>query len=336
MLLLARGDQCLELGRNFLRHHRRGAVDIPADAELHVAEPHLRLRTYRIWIRPQVHAVDPRSIRGSEIVDEQLPVLEEELGMASRQRGIGIRELTRARIAARENARGDAFQLRLPSTQLQADRHGTTLSERGACYASAVSETSSPAMPGVIPKPPGTREFTPRAVIAGIVVAAIMGASYPYVVLKLGLRPTVSVVAAFFGYLFLGILFRNFNRWENNIVQTAGTSAAQTAFMCVILAAFDFVAQNPKLHYAFAPTPFQAFLWLTAASILGILLAVPLRRHYVVDEQLTYADGVAAAETIIVLDSRGPAARQGALALGLGLLASAAVWFFTQKWGGRL
>ncbi|MEO8840992.1 MAG: OPT family oligopeptide transporter [Kofleriaceae bacterium] len=199
-----------------------------------------------------------------------------------------------------------------------------------------MSETSSNDLPGVIPKPPGTREFTPRAVIAGIVVAAIMGASYPYVVLKLGFGPNVSVVAAFFGYLFLGILFRNFNRWENNIVQTAGTSAAQTAFMCVILAAFDFVAQNPKLHYTFAPTPFQAFLWLTAASILGILLAVPLRRHYVVDEQLTYADGVAAAETIIVLDSRGPAARQGALALGLGLLASAAVWFFTQKWGGRL
>ena len=199
-----------------------------------------------------------------------------------------------------------------------------------------MSETVSEAIPGVIPKPPGTKEFTVRAVIAGIVVAAIMGASYPYVVLKLGFGPNVSVVAAFFGYLFLGLLFRNFNRWENNIVQTAGTSAAQTAFMCVILAAFDFVAQNPKLHYSFAPSPFHAFLWLTAASILGILLAVPLRRHYIVDEQLTYADGVAAAETIIVLDSRGKAARAGAIALALGVLASAAVWFFTQKWGGRI
>ncbi|MEP6862532.1 MAG: OPT/YSL family transporter, partial [Deltaproteobacteria bacterium] len=163
-----------------------------------------------------------------------------------------------------------------------------------------------------------------------------MGASYPYVVLKLGFGPNVSVVAAFFGYLFLGLLFRSFNRWENNIVQTAGTSAAQTAFMCVILAAFDFVAQNPKLHYTFSPSPFHAFLWLTAASILGILMAVPLRRHYVVDEQLTYADGVAAAETIIVLDSRGKAARDGAIALGLGLIASAATWYLTQKWGGRL
>ena len=190
--------------------------------------------------------------------------------------------------------------------------------------------------PGVIPKPADAREFTFRAVIAGVVVAAIMGASYPYVVLKLGFGPNVSVVAAFFGYLFLGILFRSFNRWENNIVQTAGTSAAQTAFMCVILAAFDFVAQNPKLHYTFAPEPYQAFLWLTAASVLGILLAVPLRRHYVVEEELTYADGVAAAETIIVLDTRGKEARAGAMALGLGLLASGLVWLLTQPWGDKL
>src|SRR5215471_21784201 len=121
---------------------------------------------------------------------------------------------------------------------------------------------------GVIAKPEGTREFTLRAVVAGMLVAALMGASYPYIVLKLGFGPNVSVVAAFFGYLSLGVLFRNFNRWENNIVQTAGTSAAQTAFMCVILAAFDLLHQSPKLGYTFAPTPFQTFLWLTAGSIL--------------------------------------------------------------------
>src|SRR6185503_2669291 len=100
-------------------------------------------------------------------------------------------------------------------------------------------------LPGVIAKPADAREWSIRAVIAGVLVAAIMGGSYPYIVLKLGFGPNVSVVAAFFGYLFLGILFRNFTRWENNIVQTAGTSAAQTAFMCYILAAFDLMAQVP-------------------------------------------------------------------------------------------
>ena len=38
----------------------------------------------------------------------------------------------------------------------------------------------------------------------------------------------------------------------------------------------------------------QAFLWLTITGLLGVLLAVPLRRHFIVEEKLTFADGVAA------------------------------------------
>ena len=93
-------------------------------------------------------------------------------------------------------------------------------------------------------KPAGVREFTPRAIIVAVVVAAVIGGSYPYVVLKLGFGPNISVVSAFFGYLALGIAFRNFNRWENNIVQTAGTSAGQTAFLCTLMAAFDLLRRT--------------------------------------------------------------------------------------------
>jgi putative OPT family oligopeptide transporter len=201
---------------------------------------------------------------------------------------------------------------------------------------SAASTDDEHEIAGVIPKPPGTREFTLRAVIAGAVVAAVMGASYPYVVLKLGFGPNVSVVAAFFGYLSLGIIFRSFNRWENNIVQTAGTSAAQTAFMCVILAAFDLLRQNPVLGYTFSPTPFQSFLWLAIASILGLLMAVPLRRHYIVDEKLRYADGVAAAQTIVILDGRGKDARNPAILLAIGCVLSGLVFFLQTSYGKTL
>lgn len=197
----------------------------------------------------------------------------------------------------------------------------------------SAASADEPEIVGIIPKPPGTPELTVRALIAGAVVAAVMGAAYPYVVLKLGFGPNVSVVAAFFGYLSLGIIFRNFNRWENNVVQTAGTSAAQTAFMCVILAAFDLLRQNTSLGYTFSPTPFQSFLWLAVASILGLLMAVPLRRHYVVDEKLRYADGVAAAQTIVVLDGRGKDARNPALLLALGVVISGLVFFLQTPWG---
>src|SRR5437773_5444023 len=157
-----------------------------------------------------------------------------------------------------------------------------------------------------------------------------MGAAYPYVVLKLGFGPNVSVVAAFFGYLAIGVAFKNYNRWENNIVQTAGTAAAQTAFMCVLLAAFDMLAARPGSTFAIALTPLQSFAWLTTAGVLGVLLAVPMRQHFVVDEQLTYADGVAAAETLMALDGEGLAGRRAARALGLAGVASAALMLMTE------
>jgi uncharacterized oligopeptide transporter (OPT) family protein len=185
------------------------------------------------------------------------------------------------------------------------------------------------------------RAFSVRAVLCGLVVAALLGAAYPYVVLKLGFGPNVSVVAAVLGYVALGLVLTPllrllgvgttpYNRWENNIVETAGTAAAQTAFMCVLLAAFDLLDQRKLPSFHFALTSWQSFAWLTSAGILGVLLAVPLRRHYVVDENLPFVDGIAAGETILVCDSQGPAAMRAALAMLVGLAFSALVMTFRE------
>src|SRR5438093_96512 len=179
-------------------------------------------------------------------------------------------------------------------------------------------------------KPADVRELSLRAVVCGLLVAVVMGASYPYMVLKLGFGPNVSVVAAFFGYIALGIAFKDYNRWENNIVQTADTAAAQTAFMCVLLAAFDMLAASPNVSLKITLTPLQSFAWLTAAGLLGVLLAVPMRQHFIVDEKLTYPDGVAAGETLIVLDGRAAEARRAARILAIGGLASAALMLMTE------
>jgi OPT family oligopeptide transporter len=184
------------------------------------------------------------------------------------------------------------------------------------------------------PKPPGFREFTPRAILCGLVVAALMGASYPYVVLKLGFGPNVSVVAAILGYLALGLILTPlmrviglaptpYNRWENNIVETAGTAGAQTAFMCVLLAAFDMLAQSKTVDFTVSLQPLQSFAWLSTAGVLGVLLAVPLRRHYIDEEKLPFPDGVAAGQTLLSCDSQGSTALRAALAMLAGLVASA-------------
>ncbi|HET7500215.1 MAG TPA: OPT family oligopeptide transporter [Kofleriaceae bacterium] len=145
-----------------------------------------------------------------------------------------------------------------------------------------------------------------KALLAGLIVAVIMGMTYPYMVLKLGFGPNVSVVAAFLGFLFLRVFDvvgrRHYDRWQNNLVEAAGTSAAQTAFMCVLLGAFDLLRHNTNGALGIKLTPMMSFFWLATACTLGVLLAVPLRRHFVVDEKLAFADGTAAAETIVVMD----------------------------------
>jgi uncharacterized oligopeptide transporter (OPT) family protein len=181
---------------------------------------------------------------------------------------------------------------------------------------------------------PAGPELTTRSIIVGLIVAVIIGSAYPYCVLKLGFGPNLSVVSAFFGFIALVLIMRaaGTNARENNIVQTMGTSAGQTAFMCVLLAAFDLLnakgVLNPPIHLGTA----QIFFWLCSASLLGILLAVPMRRHYIDEENLTYADGLAAGETIIVLHEgreKGAAVRP-MKALGLGALASGVLMILTS------
>jgi uncharacterized oligopeptide transporter (OPT) family protein len=179
------------------------------------------------------------------------------------------------------------------------------------------------------------RELTWQAVVCAVVVSAVVAGSYPYVVLKLGMGPNVSVVSAFLGAVMLLALApktHGQNRLMNNIVQTAGTSAAQTAFMCVIAAAVDLAARNPSaipfLNGITHIEPWPMFWWLVFAGGIGVLFTVLFRRHFLDDPKMVFADGVAAAETIVVLDSKGPEAKRKLQMLGVTALASAVVdWF---------
>lgn len=179
-------------------------------------------------------------------------------------------------------------------------------------------------------KPPDVREFSPRSIIVGLIVALVIGASYPYVVLKFGFGPNISVVSAFFGFLALGLFTRNYNRWENNVVQTAGTTAGQIAFLCWLLAAFDIMRADPTSGFDVRLTRMQTFIWLSASGLLGVFLAVPLRKHFIEDENLPFPDGIAAGETLIMLDSHGPQARKSAFAMVGALVVSGFTFLATQ------
>lgn len=226
-------------------------------------------------------------------------------------------------------------------------------------------------------------EFSLRAVLVGILVAVVIGLLYPFVVLKIGFGPNISVVSAFLGFILIALVSKigglrfllaivasaiagyvgdrlgappklelaaimapllvvaaiarwrksDGNRYEYNIVQTAGTASGQQGFMVIVLAAFDLLASR-GVGPVVSLTSFQIFVWLTLAGVLGCLLAVPLRKHYIDEENLTFADGVAAGETLLVLDSDYKSARRGVIALTSGAIAAAFTTLFSQfpKW----
>src|SRR5260370_11086805 len=178
--------------------------------------------------------------------------------------------------------------------------------------------------PARAPRP--HRELTARAVAVAIVVAALLGAAEPVVGLRIGYGPNISVVSAFLGFIAISLLglvtgVRG-TRWEDNLVQTAGTAAGSgVGFMAVVLAAIDLLNARGLLNLHLSGP--QIFAWLAPSGLLGVLLAVPLRKHYIDQENLTFADGTAAGETLLVLDEGPRQAGPRVAALGIGGAVSA-------------
>lgn len=178
------------------------------------------------------------------------------------------------------------------------------------------------------PLPPPLREITWQSVTGGLLISSLVAGSYPYVVLKLGMGPNVSIVSALLGAIFLkltAVKTRGCNRYLNNVIQTAGTSASSTAFMCVIAAAFGYLDLDERVNIHIQISPWQMFVWLTCSGMIGVAFTVLFRKHFLDDPKMIFADGVAAAETIQVLDAHPMETGQKVRALGIAALASAAV-----------
>ncbi|MFC4310230.1 OPT family oligopeptide transporter [Steroidobacter flavus] len=135
-------------------------------------------------------------------------------------------------------------------------------------------------------------QLTPRAIILSVVLAMILAAANTYLGLFAGLTIATAIPAAVVSMAVLRVLGGG-HILENNIVQT-GASAGSSIAAGVIFTV-------PALVILGHWSDFK-YWWVLAIAglggILGVLFSVPLRRSLIVDQQLAFPEGKAAAEVL--------------------------------------
>lgn len=172
------------------------------------------------------------------------------------------------------------------------------------------SSAGAPAFKPVVPAAVSMPEFTLRALIVGVLLGMVFGASSLYLVLKVGLTVSASIPVAVIAITLFRLFHvaggRDSTILENNIVQTAGSAGESVAFglgvtmPAILILGFDLEVT-------------RVMLVAVLGAMLGILLMIPLRRTLIVAQhrELKYPEGTACAEVLIAAEaSKTDASRQ--------------------------
>ena len=163
-------------------------------------------------------------------------------------------------------------------------------------------------------------QLTVRSAITGFLLGGVLAATALYIAAKTGITIGVgltSVILAFAIYRIMNSvgLARDFTILENNCTQSIATAAGyMVAPMISALAAYMLVTGEIIVWW-------HMIAWMAVCSILGVLVAFPMKRRFINEDQLPFPEGRAAG---VVLD----ALYTGAAAAGMfkaKLLAGAAI-----------
>lgn len=169
-------------------------------------------------------------------------------------------------------------------------------------------------------------ELTLRAVVLGLVLAAVLGAANVYLGLKVGMTVSASIPAAVVAMLLLRRMMSDGTVLEANQVQTAA-SAGESLAAGILFTVPALVLIGVWARFDFWATTMIAI----AGGWLGVLFMIPMRRVFIEESpELPYPEGVACAA---VLEAGGENAGPGdanAVLLGglLGAVVKLAVSFF--------
>ena len=142
-------------------------------------------------------------------------------------------------------------------------------------------------------------ELSITSVILGIILAVIFGGANAYLGLRVGMTVSASIPAAVVSMGIIRIILKRNSILENNMVQTIGSAGETVAAGAIFTLPVLFMWFNEgKADY---PKYAEITLICGAASILGILFMIPLRKVLIVKEhyKLPYPEGTACAKVLM-------------------------------------
>src|ERR1039458_9166325 len=166
-------------------------------------------------------------------------------------------------------------------------------------------------------------QLTLRAVLMGTVLGGILSLTNLYIGLKAGWGFGVTITACIVSYgvwsvlLRVGIAKTPMTILENNCMQSTASAAGYSTGSTLVSAfAAYFMINNQALPLGLT------LAWVFFLAILGVTMAIPMKRQMINVEQLRFPTGIATAETLRALYSKGQRAVQSARALTYGAAAA--------------
>lgn len=154
-----------------------------------------------------------------------------------------------------------------------------------------------PAVRPYIPASANLPEFTFRALVMGVLLGMVFGASSLYLVLKVGLTVSASIPVAVIAITLFRLTHKLGGKdstiLENSITQTAGSAGESIAFgLGVTMPAILILGFDLEIS--------RVMLVGVLGGLLGILLMIPMRRTMIVlqHNELKYPEGTACAEVL--------------------------------------
>ncbi len=162
------------------------------------------------------------------------------------------------------------------------------------------------------------KQLTWRSIIMGWVLGGILSLTNIYIGLKAGWGFGVAITACILSYAIWTSFYKmrlartQMTILENNCMQSTASAAGYSTGGTLISAFAAYIMiYNQTL-------PVSVMLgWVFFVAILGVTMAVPMKRQMINVEQLRFPSGIAAAETLRALHAKGEKGMRAARALGI-------------------